>query len=114
MLWVLFVEDEVLIVMMVEDMIDSLGYSVVWVVIMLVDVLVVCNEDDFDVVLFDVNLNGDISMVVVVVLKVCGCLFVFIIGYGVGGVDLVYSDCQVLIKFYVLGEFEILLVGFVV
>lgn len=110
---VLLVEDEALIAMMAEDMIDSIGHSVVRTATTLNEALAACADGDFEVALLDVNLNGDTSMAVATALKARGCPFAFTTGYGAGGVDPAHSDCPVLTKPYALAELETIFAGFV-
>ncbi len=56
---VLIVEDEPLISMMLEDVLDSLGHTVVGICDNVAEALIRVEEGGFDIAILDVNLKGD-------------------------------------------------------
>lgn len=108
-LGLLIVEDEALIAMMAEDMVESLGHRVVAMAATLATARTAVATLAFDAALLDVNLNGDSSMDLAVMLKARGVPFAFTTGYGSGGIDPEHQDCPVLTKPYALTDLEVLL-----
>jgi CheY-like chemotaxis protein len=79
---VLVVEDEPIIAMTAEDMLAELGCTVVGTAATLAEALEAVARADFDVVLLDINLNGNDSLPVADRLREAGRPFVFTTGYG--------------------------------
>ena len=82
---VLLVEDEAMIAMMAEDMLDMLGCVVAQSAATLSEALDAADGTDFDVAMLDINLNGELSDPVAVLLKDAGKPFIFTTGYGALG-----------------------------
>ncbi|MGH7075751.1 MAG: response regulator [Stellaceae bacterium] len=79
---VLVVEDELLIVMMLEDMLESAGCVIVGPCNSLAKALQTAAEEDFDVALLDVNLAGKQVFPLADVLIERNLPFIFMTGYG--------------------------------
>ena len=79
---VLVVEDEVIVAMLIEDMLNDLGYQVVALTTHLGEALTLARTMPVDLAVLDVNLNGELSYPVADALKARGVPFVFATGYG--------------------------------
>ena len=95
---VLVVEDESLVAMMLEDMLDMIGYRVVGVASTIEQAQQTIVDTAFDVVLLDVNLKGALSFGIAEKLRAMGVPFVLSTGYGRMGVPDAYRDAPVLAK----------------
>jgi CheY-like chemotaxis protein len=83
--YVLVVEDELMIRMLLEDMLMDSGYEVIASAGRLDDALQYAREADFDLAILDVNLAGESVAPVAEVLEQRGLPFVFATGYGERG-----------------------------
>jgi CheY-like chemotaxis protein len=79
---VLLVEDEVLIGMLLEDMLDDLGYEVAATASRVDEAMQIARETAVDVAILDVNLNGQEVYPVAEILAGRHIPFVFASGYG--------------------------------
>lgn len=95
---VLVVEDELLIGMLLEDMLNDLGYEVVATVGRLEEALQMAREVAVDVAILDVNLNGQEVYPVADVLAGRNIPFVFASGYGDNGLPAPYQNRPTLPK----------------
>lgn len=77
---ILVVEDEPLIAMMLEDFLETLGYSIHASCDNLSDALDACKEGGFDVAILDVNLKGELVWPVAEALSERGVPFVIASG----------------------------------
>jgi CheY-like chemotaxis protein len=82
---VLVVEDEYLVAMLVEDMLDVLGYEVAEIAQNLSAATDAAERGNFDVAVLDVNLDGAMSNPVAEILQRRGIPFIFATGYGKSG-----------------------------
>jgi len=94
----LLVEDEGVVALLIESMLQDLGYAVVGPVPRLANALDVAREETFDIGVLDVNLNGSPSFAVADLLLEKGVPFVFATGYGAPGIPNYLSACTVLQK----------------
>jgi len=83
----LVVEDEILVAMMIEDSLVSIGVEVAGVVGTLEEAMKRANEGGFDCALLDVHLRGRDIYPVAEVLAAKGVPFIFATGYGQGMVS---------------------------
>jgi light-regulated signal transduction histidine kinase (bacteriophytochrome) len=83
---VLVVEDAFLLVTLLQDMFDTLGWKMIGPATRLVDALQLARHETFDAALLDINLDGTMSWEVATVLKERGIPFVFGTGYSVSAV----------------------------
>jgi len=81
---VLVVEDEYLIRMLLEDMLDELGYGVAAAVGSLSEAREHATGGDFNAAILDVNVDGQEIFPVADILAERGKPFVFVTGYGEG------------------------------
>ncbi len=79
---VLVVEDEYLIRMLLEDMLDELGYGVAAAVGSLAEAQEHASGGDFSAAILDVNVDGQEIFPVADILAQRGLPFVFVTGYG--------------------------------
>jgi len=95
---VLLVEDEGAIAMLIEEMLEDLGCTVVASVARLAKALQVANVLDVDLAILDVNLAGERVFPVACVLRARNIPFLFSTGYGASGLPREFADCPVLHK----------------
>jgi CheY-like chemotaxis protein len=82
----LVAEDAFLLVTLLQDLFDALGWEMIGPATRLVDALQLARHEDFDAALLDVNLDGTMSWEVAFALKERGIPFVFGTGYSVSAV----------------------------
>jgi two-component sensor histidine kinase/CheY-like chemotaxis protein len=80
---ILVAEDAFLLVTLLQDLFDALGWEMIGPAGRLVDALHLARHEIFDAALLDVNLDGTMSWEVALVLKERGIPFVFGTGYSV-------------------------------
>ena len=79
---VLVVEDEYLIRMLLEDMLDELGYGVIAAVGTISEARQIATSGEFNAAILDVNLDGQEIYPIADILAKRGLPFVFVTGYG--------------------------------
>ena len=82
---VLIVEDEYLVALLVEDMLQTLGFEVAEIAPNINAATKAAESGEFDVAILDVNLNGAISNPVADILTRRNIPFIFATGYGKSG-----------------------------
>lgn len=92
------VEDEGVVALLIESMLNELGYQVVGPVPRLAKALDLARAEQFDIAVLDVNLNGTNSFPIADVLIDRGVPFVFATGYGAPGIPPYLSDRAILQK----------------
>lgn len=95
---VFLVEDEVMIRMMVADMLEELGYSVVAEAGEINDALKLAQSAEFDLAILDVNVNGKVISPVADLLAARHRPFIFATGYGSSGLPAEYRNRPALQK----------------
>jgi CheY-like chemotaxis protein len=95
---VFLVEDEVMIRMMVADMLEELGYSVVAEAGDIGEAIKLAQSADFDLAILDVNVNGKVISPVADLLAARNRPFIFATGYGSSGLPAEYRDRPALQK----------------
>lgn len=95
---VLVVEDEYLVAMLVEDMLEGLGYEVAQVAPTLEAATDAARNASFEVAILDINLNGNHSAPIADILIARRIPFIFATGYGPAGLDGRYADTPTLQK----------------
>jgi CheY-like chemotaxis protein len=78
----LVVEDEVIVGMLVEDMLNELGYEVVALSTHLDQAVELARSSDIDFAVLDLNLGGRMSYPVADALRQRSLPFIFATGYG--------------------------------
>ena len=81
----LLVEDDSLVAMLVEDMLDELGYALAGNPGTVAEALTAVKAGDYDVAILDVNLAGTPVFEVADILRARRIPLVFSTGYGEGG-----------------------------
>ena len=94
----LVVEDEYLIRMLLEDMLDELGYGVAAAVGSLAEAREHAAKGSFDGAILDVNVDGQEIFPVAEILSERGVPFVFVTGYDAESVDARFRNVPVLQK----------------
>jgi len=95
---VFIVEDESMLVMLLEDLLPTLGYTVAGSAASVDDALAELERTAIDVAVVDVNLAGTPSFPVADALRDRGVPFVFTTGYGQQGLPERFADAPVLAK----------------
>jgi CheY-like chemotaxis protein len=95
---ILIVEDEPIIALMLDDMLQELGFSVVASVSHVAAALDVIGRESIDLALLDVNLGTEQIDPVADVLAQRSCPFVFTTGYGQAGAPPAHGNHVVLQK----------------
>lgn len=95
---ILLVEDEVMIRMMVADMLEELGYTIVGEAGDIDEGVRLVQAIDFDIAILDVNVNGKVITPVAEAVQMRGRPFVFATGYGAQGLPEKFRDRPTLQK----------------
>jgi CheY-like chemotaxis protein len=99
---VLLVEDETLIRMMIADMVEELGHTVVAEAGNITDALRLAKTANFGIAIFDINVGGDRIEPVAEIINGRHLPFVFASGYGAAGLPVKFRDRPVLRKPFVI------------
>ena len=94
----MLVEDEVMIRMMVADMLEELGYTIVAEAGDIDEGIRLVQSTDFDIAILDVNVNGKVITPVAEAVQMRGKPFVFATGYGAQGLPEKFRDRPTLQK----------------
>lgn len=94
----LIVEDEVLVAMLVEELMERMGYEVVAVSSHLEEAVALAGTLSVDFAMLDINLNGKQSFPVAEVLRGRGIPFIFATGYGESALGSDFADVPVVQK----------------
>jgi CheY-like chemotaxis protein len=89
---VFIVEDETLVAMLIEDMLEDLGYTTSFHASSLDDGVAYARTGDFDVAILDINIIGGTSFPIAAALSHRGIPFTFCSGYGRLGVPAAWMD----------------------
>lgn len=95
---VLLVEDEALIGMMMVDILNELGFSVLGPITNVAEATAAANRGDFDNAVLDINLKGELVYPVADILIASGVPFLFVTGYGSERIDRRYANIPILQK----------------
>jgi CheY-like chemotaxis protein len=101
---VLIVEDELMIRILFEQMLRKLGYTIAAEAARVAEAIEAVRSVDFDLAILDINLDGQLALPVADALAARGMPFVFVTGYGRGGVPESYRDRPTLKKPFLLDE----------
>lgn len=108
---VLVVEDEYLIRMLLEDMLADLGYELAAAVGTIAEASEHAATGDFNLAVLDVNLDGQEIFPVADILAKRGLPFVFVTGYGEGGLPETYRGRPALQKPFQAEQLQATLAG---
>ena len=103
---VLLVEDEGAIAMLIEEMLEDLGCTVVASVPQLAKALQEASVLEVDLAILDVNLAGERVFPVAQVLRGRNIPFLFSTGYGASGLPGEFADSPVLHKPFAQADLE--------
>jgi CheY-like chemotaxis protein len=79
---ILIVEDEMMIALLIEDVLEELGYEMVGPVSKLEAAVKLARDETFDAAILDVNIRGGDTYPVATILRERGIPFVMASGYG--------------------------------
>lgn len=97
---ILVVEDEMMVAMVLETMLDDAACRIVGPFGRLAQALTSAQQDDVDAALLDVNLHGEQVFPVADALAMRKIPFIFVTGYGAGGLPPRFKDRPALTKPY--------------
>jgi len=103
---VLLVEDDGLVAMLVEDMLDELGFVSIGNPGSVSEALAALAQGGFDIAILDVNLNGERVFPVADALIEDGRPFVFATGFGAADIPEMYRCWPVAAKPFRLDDLE--------
>jgi DNA-binding response OmpR family regulator len=103
---VFVVEDEMTIALMIEGMLEDLGFEVAGMSMRLEPGLALAATIDADVAILDINLDGKTSFPIADVLKARGIPFFFATGYGSKGLSDGYEGSPTLKKPFLFHDLE--------
>ena len=106
---VLLVEDDSLVAMLVEDMLDELGFAFAGNPARVAEAVEAVKAGGFDVAILDLNLAGERVYPVADALIATGRPFVFATGYGAAEIAEAYRRWPVAAKPFRLDDLEIAL-----
>src|SRR5690348_14993745 len=95
---VILVEDEALIRLMLVDMIEELGHRVIAVAGDVSDGRALAQEEEYDLAILDINLQGLNVQPVAEAVVARGLPLLFVTGYGPAGVPQTFQESPVLTK----------------
>lgn len=103
---VLVVEDELMIRMLLEDMLDDLGYEIAGAAGRFDEAIALAREARFDVAILDVNIDGREVYPIAEAIAGRGLPFIFATGYGQCGLPERYRRLPTLPKPFQLDGLE--------
>jgi CheY-like chemotaxis protein len=101
---VLLVEDEAMVAMLLENMLEELGYEVAAITGKASEAAILAREAPIDLAVLDVNLNGEFTYEIAALLRARGIPFLFATGYGNAGLAREWRDVPTLQKPFQLRE----------
>ena len=103
---IFLVEDEMTIALMIEDMLDDLGFEVAGTSMRLEPGLRLAETIDADVAILDINLDGKQSFPIADILRQRKIPFFFATGYGSRGLNDNYKGAYTLKKPFLSADLE--------
>ncbi len=103
---VFVVEDEMTIALMIEGMLEDLGFEVAGMSMRLEPGLALAETIEADMAILDINLDGKTSFPIADVLRARGIPFMFATGYGSKGLNDDYRGTLTLKKPFLFGDLE--------
>ncbi|WP_395331783.1 response regulator [Novosphingobium sp. BL-8H] len=95
---VLIVEDEAIVAILLEDIVEEIGCTIVGPVSKVVHAVAALENERVDAAILDVNLAGEWSYPIADALAARGIPYVFVTGYGEAGIDAAYRSQLVVQK----------------
>ena len=95
---ILIVEDETMIAMLLESMVEDLGYAIVATVAREQDAIDAIQTETIDLAILDVNLGGERSYAIADAFNDRKIPFVFSTGYGESAIESRYREWPILNK----------------
>jgi DNA-binding response OmpR family regulator len=89
---VFIVEDETMLAMLIELMLDDLGYAIAFHASTLAEGMAYARTGDFDVAILDINIIGGNSFPIAAAIEHRGIPFTFCSGYGRLGMPEAWAD----------------------
>jgi CheY-like chemotaxis protein len=99
-------EDEFHVLLLVEDLLDSLGCEVTERASNLAQAVACARTCDVDAALLDINLAGERIYPAAEILRARNIPMVFSTGYGAQGVESAWRDCTILQKPFLIRQLE--------
>jgi CheY-like chemotaxis protein len=99
-------EDEFHVLLLVEDLLDSLGCEVAARASNLAQAVACAKNCDVDAALLDINLAGEHIYPAAEILRTRNIPMVFATGYGAQGVESAWRDCTILQKPFLIQQLE--------
>lgn len=103
---VLVVEDDSAVAMLIEDMLEELGYQIAASAPRLANAFEIIDTLDFDVAILDVNVDGEPVFPLAQRLSEQGKPIVFSTGYGRAGLPAEFAACPVLAKPFSMSDLQ--------
>ncbi len=103
---VLVVEDEMMIAILIEDMLDELGCTIVGPATNVPRALDLIDTPQVEVAVLDLNLDGQDTYAIADALQRKNLPFIFATGYGAAGLRKEYASRLVLQKPFQISDFE--------
>lgn len=103
---ILLVEDEATVAMLLEDMLEELGYHTVASVARIGKAFEMLESLEFDVAILDVNVNGELVFPLAQRISEKGKPIVFSSGYGRSGLPAAFDTCAMLAKPFSIQDLE--------
>ena len=103
---VLFVEDEAMVSMLIEDMLLDLGVEVVGPAFKMEDALALARSADIEAAVLDINIGGHLTYPVADILRARGIPVIFATGYGSAALPERLRDIPTLHKPFDRDRFE--------
>lgn len=101
---VFVVEDETMLAMLIEIMLDELGYTTTHHASTLSDGIEYARAGDYDLAILDVNIIGGTSFPIAAEIAHRGIPFIFCTGYGRLGIPAAWADRHCVAKPFSLGQ----------
>jgi CheY-like chemotaxis protein len=103
---VLIIEDEPIVAMLAEDMLESIGCEIAGIAASAAEARAAIEAMSFDLVMLDINLDGEDGLALADILKVRGIPFVITSGYAAEGLTQDHPEAPVLAKPYAIAALE--------
>jgi CheY-like chemotaxis protein len=103
---VLIIEDEPIVAMLAEDMLESIGCEIAGIAASAAEARAAIEAMSFDLVMLDINLDGEDGLAIADILKARGIPFVITSGYAAQGLAQHHPDAPVLAKPYAIAALE--------